>query len=209
MGKRIVIAGAGGFGRGVYGWISSSPEHLSEHDISDIVFIDDGDPQIDPVAPIISAIKDYRPLDHDAVVCAIGDPATRRTLAAALRSVKARFHTFVDDRAIIGSRVRIGDGAVICPGVILSADVVIDEQVHINMNCTVGHDVHLGAFTTLSPAVNIMGEVSVGQGVFFGGSAVILPRINIEDDVTIGAGSVVLRDASQSDMIVGNPGRSR
>lgn len=206
MTRRIVIAGAGGFGRGVYEWLASSARHREEHRIVQIVFIDDARPAIAPQAPIVSSIADYQPTPGDAVLCAIGVPRTREAVVGRLRSRGATFHTFVDDRATVGSRVRVGEGAVVCPGVVVSADALIGAHVHINFNCSVGHDTELGDYTTLSPSVNLMGDVIVERNVFFGGSAVVLPRLRIASGSTVGAGAVVVRDIELPETIVaGNP----
>lgn len=207
MSKRIVIAGAGGFGRNIFGWVTSSPRHREQHGISDIVFIDDQSFVTGLPAPLLGTIADYRPVPSDAVVCAIGDPHVRERLVTRLAGVGAQFHTFVDDRAIVCPSASVGEGAVLCPGVVVGADVQVGRQVQVNMNCSIGHDVSLGAFTTLSPAVNIMGEVVTGSRVFFGGSAVIMPRIELGDDVTVGAGAVVLRTLAPQITVVGNPAR--
>lgn len=207
MSARIVIAGAGGFGRGVYGWIASSPRHREKFGINDVVFIDDAVASVAPQAPVICTIDSYEPGVSDLLVCAVGIPIVRRAIVARLEQRGAVFHTFVDDRAIIGSRVQIADGAVICPGAVIDADVTVGKQVHINKNCSVGHDTRLGAFSTLSPLVNVMGQVEVGESVFFGGSAVVLPRLSIAGSVTVGAGAVIIGDTEPFGVYVGSPGR--
>lgn len=207
MSRRIVIAGAGGFGRGVLSWISSSPRHLEHYEISEIVFIDDGRPAVTPQAPVVSTIRGYAPEPTDAVLCAVGVPDVRRTVVQSLVGAGAQFHTFVDDRAVIGGGVTIGEGSIICPGAVISANVSVGAHVHVNFNCSVGHDTELGALTTLSPAVNIMGEVVVGEGAFFGGSAVILPRITVGDRSVVGAGAVIIRNTEPFGIYVGSPAR--
>jgi len=207
MSRRIVIAGAGGFGRGVLSWIRSSPRHLEHYEISEIVFIDDGRPAVTPQAPVISTIRGYMPGPNDAVVCAVGVPDVRRAVVQSLTGAGAQFHTFVDDRAIIGDGVTIGEGSVICPGVVMSANVSVGAHVHINFNCSVGHDTELGELTTLSPSVNIMGQVVVGEGAFFGGSAVILPRIAVGNRSVVGAGAVIVSRIEPFSIYAGSPGR--
>lgn len=123
MAKRIVIAGAGGFGRGVHSWITTSPGHLKEHNIKDVVFIDDG--LSSPDTPVFSSIEAYEPLENDEVLCAIGNPKIRRDVTDSLTGRGSRFHTFVDDRAVLGSGVTVGKGSIICPGVVVSADASI------------------------------------------------------------------------------------
>lgn len=207
MGKRIVIAGAGGFGRGLLSWIRSSPVYLERQHISEVVFIDDREPAVRPRLPVISTIREYLPEPNDVALCAIGIPAIRRLVVQELEKVGARFHTFVDDRAVVGEGVTIGEGSIVCPGSVISADVTIGNHVHINFNCSLGHDSTLADFTTLSPGVNIMGQVPVGSLVFVGGSAVVLPRLSVGSEAVLGAGAVVTVSVPPGATMVGNPAR--
>ncbi len=207
VGKRLVIAGAGGFGRGVYGWIAGAPGYCEEHGIDDIVFLDDRSAGRELPAPVVSSIADYAPEAADEVLCAIGDPGTRRSIVDRFGASGVRFHTYVDPRAVLSEGVRVGLGSIVCPGSVLSSRVVVGEQVHINFNCAVGHDTTLGDFTTLSPAVNVMGEVPVGRQAFFGGSAVVLPRLSVGAEAVVGAGAVVTASVPEGVTVVGNPAR--
>lgn len=207
VGKRIVLVGAGGFGRGVYSWLRGSPAHLDKESVSEIVFIDDNESIQQSELPWISTLSGYHPEPQDELLCTLGNPKARKDIVARMIQLGATFHTFVDDRATIGDRVSVGNGSIICPGVTVSADTAIGSHVHINFNCSVGHDVKLESFSTLSPTANVMGEVSVGTSVFIGGSAAILPRLNIGADVLIGAGSVVLESVPEGFTAVGNPAK--
>lgn len=208
MTTRVVIAGAGGFGRGVYSWIEGSARHRDKYGLSDIVFIDDDErPHNVSRSAIVSSIRKFVPLPEDEVLCAVADPRARRQIVRDLASRGAKFHTFVDDRAVIGNGVQIGEGTIICPGSVVSAHAVIGEHVHVNFNCSVGHDTELQEFSTLSPSVNVMGEVLIGFATFLGGSAAVLPRLRIGAEAMIGAGSVVVQDVDASTVVAGNPAR--
>lgn len=207
MSKRIVIVGAGGFGRGVHSWLMQSPKHREKAAIQEIVFVDDDIPKVKPQAPVICTVRDYAPLYEDRVLVAVANPKIRQNIVESLELRGVRFHTFIADQAIVaeGSQLGIGIGTIVCPAAVIDAHVNIGCHVHVNFNSAVGHDTVLGDFTTLSPMTNVMGEVNVGSGVFVGGSAVVLPRIDIADMVTIGAGATVIRSVLQDDTVVGNP----
>lgn len=207
MGKRIVIAGAGGFGRGLHGWLASAPQYCEEQGIDDIVFIDDQPVKESLPARVVASITDYQPRVPDELICAIGVPGTRRSIIERLRTAGAQFHTYLDPRAVLSEGVRVGAGSIICPGTVLSSQVVLGEHVHVKFNCSVGHDTTLGDFATLSPAVNIMGEVLVGSMAFLGGSAVVLPRLSVGVASVVGAGAVVIAPVPAGATVVGNPAR--
>lgn len=207
MSRRIVIAGAGGFGRGVYDWLLDTLYVRGTEQATEVVFIDDRTPAVQPQVDVVSTIAAYQPQPQDEVICAVAKPAFRRQIVERLQEKGARFYSFIDHRAVVGSRVSIGEGSVICPGAVLDADVTIGAQVHVNSNCFVGHDSVLNRYTTLSPAVNVMGEVTVGVGSFLGGSAVVLPRTSVGEWSTLGAGAVLVRGSAPGTVMAGNPAR--
>ncbi|WP_159149300.1 acetyltransferase [Dietzia lutea] len=205
---RVVIAGAGGFGRGVHSWLISSPRHLAQGGVTDIVFIDDAPPREHLYAEHVGRISDFQPSPDDRILCAIGAPAVRRTVVQLLARRAAKFHTFVADTAVLAHGVYAGEGAIVCPGTVVSADAYIGPHVHINFNCSVGHDTTIGEFSTLSPSVNIMGEVNVGDSVFLGGSCSVLPRIEVGRLSTIAAGATVVESVLSSTTVAGTPARA-
>lgn len=207
MAERLVIAGAGGFGRGVYSWVTQSACFLEKNDIADVVFIDDSGRDEFSTGKIISSITNYYPNKYDRVLVAVGASKIRRSLVSQLNDKKARFHTFVDDRAIVAENAVIGEGTIVCPGTVISAHVTIGKQAHLNFNCSIGHDVEIGDFATLSPMSNVMGETVIGNDVFVGGSATVLPRISIKEGTVIGAAAVVNKSVNWPQTLVGNPAK--
>lgn len=105
--------------------------------------------------------------------------------------------------------VRVGAGAMVCAGSILTTDVTLGDFVQINLNCTVGHDARIGAFSTLSPGVHISGGVELGRSTFVGTGAVLLENIRVPEGSVIGAGATVVRTLTESGTYVGTPARLR
>lgn len=205
MSIRLVLAGAGGFGRGVFAWVRSSPEYLRRNCVREVVVIDDGTQGDQEPLPVVDSIANFVPRDDDRVICAIGSPFVRRKVVDRLSAAGVIFTSFVDDRAILGDRVAIGAGVIVCPGSVLSSDVKLDDHVHVNFNCSIGHDVKFGEYSTLSPAVNVMGEVICGEASFLGGGSTVLPRLTVGKGVVIGAGAVVAKDVPDWATVVGVP----
>lgn len=98
-----------------------------------------------------------------------------------------------------------GIGNIICPGTILTCDIIIGIHCLINLNCTIGHDCIIGDFVTMSPGVNVSGNVTIGNGCYIGTNAVIREKITICHNVVIGAGGVVVKDITEPGVYVGNP----
>jgi serine acetyltransferase len=84
--------------------------------------------------------------------------------------------------------------------------------VQINLDCTIGHDVVMGDYTTLAPGAHISGCVRFGRRVYVGTGAVIIngtqeEPIVIGDDVVIGAGACVVKSVPAGLTVVGVPAR--
>ena len=204
---RLVIAGAGGFGRELFGQVTTSPKFLAERSIKDLVFIDDRDPEKLPGAEIISSIRTFAPQQQDLVLVALGEPESKRAIVGILRERSAPFTSFVHDKAFIGPRVELGEGSIICYGSRLTADVEVAKFATINIGTSLAHDVHVGQFSTVGPGSNLTGGVSLGEMVFAGASSSFLPGVKVGDRARIGLGSVVIRDVPFGAKVFGNPAR--
>lgn len=89
------------------------------------------------------------------------------------------------------ARVSIGDGSMLGPGV----------QIY----CA-NH--HLDA-DKRAEGLEIAHPIEIGRNVWIGGGAIILPGVTVGDRAIVGAGSVVTRDVSADQTVVGNPARPR
>jgi sugar O-acyltransferase (sialic acid O-acetyltransferase NeuD family) len=207
--KRVLIVGAGGFGREVLSYCSEHPANGREWQVGG--FVDDN---CDAMArwnhlhPVVASVSSYVPSENDLLICAIGDPALKRRICGELLAKGANFGSFIHPRAVVGMNVKLGIGVVLCPNVILTCDVAVGNFVAINCSSSVGHDSVVGAYTTINGACEITGGVCLGEGVFFGASAVVIPRVSIGDHAVIGAGSVVIRNVKAGETVFGNPART-
>lgn len=206
--KRILIVGAGGFGREVYNWIKDSQENYPDWKV--VGFLDDNLSALEGYnyeACIVSTISDYQPQEDEYLVMAIGSPKIKNKLVNSLEHKGAMFETFIHKTAIIGKNVKIGRGSVLCPNSIITCDVIIGDFVTINCGSGTGHDATIGDYSTLSGQVDITGFVKIGQGVTIGSNACVLPGVSVGDDSVIGAGSVVIRNVKQGSTVFGNPAK--
>jgi len=192
---RLVIYGAGGFGREV---VTAARNCGSE-----ILFLSDGPAVSVPGVTIISA-ADLR--DDDEIVIAVADPQTRKRLAEGVRLAG----TVIAPTAIVGARVRLGGGAIICDFAITTSDVWIGSHFHCNTHSTIGHDCVVGDFVTFGPHVSCNGNVHIGDGARIGAGATIMngtPRkpLRIGAGAVVGIGSVVMRNVPAGCTVFGNP----
>lgn len=206
--KRLIIVGAGGFGRECLVWARAIPE--SERDWEVVGFIDNNLEALrnfNCEVGILGTIDDYVPQPNEVLLLAIGTVGIKLKLAKILAERGASFLTLIHPSAIIGDRIRLGTGCVICPNVVISTDVTIGNFVSLNIACTIGHDVVIGDGATLSSHVDLTGGVSLQKGVFVGSRASILPKVKVGEFAVVGAASVVTKTVKNDTTVFGVPAK--
>lgn len=213
--KSIAIVGAGGFAREVAWLIREIDPEGTRFRFTGFLVPDAGAVEsAGPSAPVFveSEVLDDPSRRPDALALGMGDPASRRRLAADLRrrypevAWPALVHPGVRyDRA----SCRIGDGALVCAGVILTVNVRIEPFALLNLSCTVGHEAVVGEGSVLNPSVNISGGVTVGAGTLIGTGAQVLQDLEIGEGAVVGAGAVVTRSLPAGVTAVGIPAKVR
>lgn len=113
------------------------------------------------------------------------------------------FYNVVHPSVCLSPHLRMGHGIVMCAGNILTTQVHVGDHVHVNMDCTVGHDTVIGDFVTMSPGVHLSGNVSVGKGAFLGTGAVVIEGIEIGAWSIVGAGAVITQNIAPNKTVVG------
>jgi sugar O-acyltransferase (sialic acid O-acetyltransferase NeuD family) len=142
------------------------------------------------------------------VVFAIANCNIKKKIVQKLTSFsKVNFPAFIDPEAIVSEKATIREGAVISAGTILMPGVSVQPFANINLNCTVGHDSIIGAYSTIYPGCNISGRVHIGEAVEIGTGSKIIQGIGIESNTILGAGTVVIKDILQSGTYVGVPAK--
>lgn len=207
--KPIVIIGAGGFGREVQWLIERINEKKMTWEIKG--YIDDGieaGTEINGYS-VLGGTDYLLNLERQMyVVCAIGASKTRKKVIEKLMNRKnLEFPNLVDPSVQMSKYVELGKGNVICAGSILTVNIVIEDFVILNLDCTVGHDVVLNSFVTVYPGVNISGCVTVGEYAEIGTGSQIIQGRTISQDTIVGAGSVVVKNIELSGTYVGVPAR--
>lgn len=208
--RRLAIFGAGGHGREL-AWLARA---CFGDDLELTFIVDYGHlvgTNVDGI--VVRHVEDFARESSDVpVAVAIGDPRARETCASACARLGLGAATLVHPRVELSRSVSVAGGAVVCAGSVLTVDVQVGRHVHVNVGCTVSHDVVLGDYTTLSPGVHIAGWVKTGRRVFIGTGAVVVngssdrPRM-LGDDAVVGAGACVTRDVDPGALVVGVPAK--
>ena len=207
--KKIVILGAGGFGREVKMLIDQI--NLVENKYEFIGYYDDGKEKGEQINgfPILGNTNDLNSLIEPVLVAlALGNPMNKRRVVQQLNSPNITFETLIHPSIIIGSdSVTIGRGTVICAGCIITCNIDIQDYVIINLACTIGHDTIIKNYASLMPGINVSGEVLLEEGVYIGTGAKIINQVTIGQNSTIGAGAVVSKSIPENCTAVGVPAK--
>jgi sugar O-acyltransferase (sialic acid O-acetyltransferase NeuD family) len=206
--KKLLIVGAGGFGREMWIWAGQVP--ASEREWEAHGFLDDNPDALkgfNHPARVLGKISDYQPKPDEVLTVAIGDPRAKMQVAEVLQKKGAQFTTIVHPTALIGLNVKLGRGVIICPHVCIPCDAVLGDFVHVNSNSTVAHDTVLGDYTTLSGHCDVTGSSRLGKGVFLGSHASVLPSVKVGDFAKIGAGTVAATNVQPEVTLLGVPGK--
>lgn len=186
----LLIVGAGGSGRET-AWLARDifgdaitlmfaveREYLRADRIDDI-----------PVVAI-----DALPAVAKHFVVAVGDLVERRRIAEQLEALGLVPTSLLHPTVVRSPRVEIGAGSIVCAGTVLTTNVRLGQHVHVNVGCTLSHDVVLGDFTTLSPGVHLSGHVRAEDDVFIGTGANVINGTATRP-LVLGRGSIIAAGA--------------
>jgi sugar O-acyltransferase (sialic acid O-acetyltransferase NeuD family) len=205
--SRILIVGAGGFGREVLQWARDAwPEDATR--IAGFLSAERNRLERHPCSLEIIADPDrYEPQVGDALLLAIGIPIVRRQVAESLMSRGAKFLTLIHPTAIVAPTAVIGEGSIVCPFAIVSDSARVGACVLMNYHSSLGHDASVGDHAVLSPYATLGGNAHIDDDVFMGLHASVGPGRRIGARSKVSANSCALTDAQPESIVYGVPGR--
>lgn len=201
MSKSVVIIGASGHGKVIADIIVNSDDKV-------LGFLDDSDDvQGKKIIgfPVLGKIADFDNYRDCEFVIAIGNPYIRERIA---NELPVKWYTAIHPTAVISSLdVEIGEGTVIMANAVVNPSARIGKHCIINTGAIVEHDNILEDYVHLSPNVTLAGIVKVGKSTHIGAGSCTKQVLNIASDCIIGAGSVIVKDITESGTYVGVPAR--
>ena len=202
------IVGAGGFSREIYDYLSTT--EFEYEGLKLVGFLDDDLTQLeqfDIEHSIVGVLQNSNIPEGSTLIMGIANPALKEKIFKFYSELGIRFITYIHATATVGKYVDLGEGGVICPNVTLTTNIKVGLCATINAHSSIGHDVIMGDFCTLSGHCDITGGVNVGDRVIFGSHALVIPRKIVESDSVVGAGSVVIKKVRTGTTVFGNPAK--
>ena len=213
--QKIVIVGAGGFACEVLDIVMAQNAISPQYEF--VGFIDENRAHWGMVLnghPVLGGFEWFETQDKAQiqVTCAVGNPAVRQELVEKASALGLRFCTITHPTAVLTPFVKLGEGVIITAGCILTNRIKVGNHVHLNLDCTIGHDAIMDDFATLAPGVHVSGWVFLRKRVYVGTGAVIIngtqeEPVIIGDDAVIGAGACVIGSVSEGLTVVGVPAK--
>lgn len=212
MSKKLVLLGAGGFGREIIEIIEWIYDKDKKRVYELLGFLDDGEqfkagdmindyPWLGPS----SWILDHK--DEVLCTCTIGDAAIKARKQCELSAQGVHFESIIAPGAMISRFAEIGPGSVLYWNTAVSVDCKLGAGVVLNNGVKIGHDVTIGDYTCIMPDTGISGGCRIGEEVNIGGHAYVVPGKKIGDRARIAAGSVVFSNVRAGTTVLGNPAK--
>ena len=204
--KNIYIIGAGGHAKVVADIILKRKKLLNDN-INLVGFLDDNSKESIFEFPIVGKIEMINELKKDKnnyFIIAIGNNQIREKLS---NIYDCQYITLIHPSTIIGSNVKIEEGTVIMPGVVINSYTKIGKHCIINSSSTIEHDNEISDYVHISPNVSFSGNVKVGKNTWVGIGSTVIHGIKIGEHSIVGAGSVVVKNISDEVKAYGNPCR--
>lgn len=162
-----------------------------------------------PVVPF-EHIEDYfYPHEHTAFV-AISYTQLNRLRSRLYNETKKKGYplcTYISPKANVGLNVEVGENCFILENVTLQKGVKIGDCVTIWTGSTVGHCSTVGDYCFLAMHVAVSGFCEVGEFSFLGVNSCMSDALKVAPDCVIGAGAVLISNAVESRIYVGNPAK--
>ena len=207
--KNIVIYGAGGFAREVAYLI----EHINEKNPqwNLLGYLDDNKENYGKTMnelPILGGLDWLENESDIAIVVAVASPINKKKIVGNLNRFKnIEFPNLIHPTVKVSKFNELGKGNILCEGAILTTNIILEDFIIINLNCTIGHDVHLKSYSTILPNASISGNVIFEECVDFGTNATIIQGLTIGEGTIVGAGAVVVKNLPAYCTAVGAPAK--
>lgn len=206
--QNIYIIGAGGYSREIYERIISAINE-DRKVLNVLGLLDDNPNALDGKKielEIVGSIREHHIDTKAAYVMGIANPAIKEKIADDFLSRGAKFISAIHPDAIVCDSAKIGMGLVAYPAAVIGPDNMIGNFVTL-LGSSLGHDVHIGDYSTISGQCGVTGYVEIGKRAFLGSHASILPGKKVGDDAYVGIGSVVVRNVKAGTKVFGNPAK--
>lgn len=214
MSEPLVIIGCGGHGREVFGIVEAINNGPGGERWKVLGFVDDY-PRVQDMARVGRLGSTYlgttawlSTLERGThYTIGIGNPQVRSAVDRKVEMHNLTPATLIHPDSTIGEDNRFEPGVVVFAGARVTTDVRLGRHVHLNQNCTVGHDCVFGDYASMHPQAAVSGSCTIGERAMIGANSVVLQELSVGPGASVGAGACVVRDVPADLTVKGVPAR--
>lgn len=208
--KHLLIIGARGWGREVYGnAIDTVAYKNGEYDVKG--FLDDKADALDGLRgefpPILGPVETYDIQEDDVFFCALGDSNFRKKYVKIIEQKGGEFISIISPLAIVNSTAKVGNGTLLSCHSVISDNVEIGDHCIIQPFSIMGHDVKIGHYVSVEAYCFFGGYAEVGDMSSIHVRSTIIRHKKVGKGASVGAASVVLRNVRDNTNVYGNPAK--
>ena len=199
--KKIVILGAGGFGREVATLLKDCGYQVPGF-LDQLRKLPDGLP---PVLGDDSLLETLLEQGVNNLAIAVAEPEIRKKLFKKVKKMGFSLPAIVHPKAYVAESVSVKEGCIIYPMAVIMNGCRLRESCLINSNVSLGHDTEIGAFSNINPGARLGGNIVVGEQCYIGIGATVIEKLTIGSNSVIAAGACAIKDIPKSVMCAGVP----
>ena len=181
MKEKLLIVGAGGFGR-------VTLEHAIKY--FDCSFVDDGKSIGEEIngVKVVGGVGDLPSLftEYKKLVLSIGNNNVRENIYKQAKDIGYSFPCIVDKSAYISPYASVGDGCVILNNVVIQNGSKVGNATILNPGVEVHHDSSVGSFCCIYTNSVVRTYAKVGDGVKIGSNVTIKNESTVNNDIDDG-----------------------
>lgn len=205
--KNLLIIGARGTGRGLYGF---REDFIGYNETFVIKGFLDSDPHIldgfEGYPPILSSVEDYEVQEDDVFVCALGDPKMKQKYIEIILGKHGEFISLLSKSLVLSKMNRkMGVGCIVWAHTLIDADTEIGDFVTMLPGVVIGHDAVIEDYCVLDTYVFCGGGAKIRKGALLYTGVAVTPHRSVGEGAIVNAGSVVARDVLANTTVMGIP----
>ena len=184
MKEKLLLVGAGGFGRVVL-------EHASS--IYDCAFLDDGEQTVVDGVPVIGKTAEMASFypEYKRLLVTIGNNKLRERLYKEAATIGFTFPNIIHASAYVSPHAHIGSGCVILNNAVVQNNARCGDGCILNPGVELHHDSTIGSYCLIYTNSVVRSLTDVGDRVWMGSNATVSTSAMVSSDSRIEDGAVI------------------